>query len=101
MFNGGEIMKLYEVTNGFMGDSYLRVLVVAPNKRRAKELASLKFKEEARNKNYEKELEMYKKWGWDTSGIKEYRYPERFWKDLEVVCLCDDLTNEWSSEVIE
>jgi hypothetical protein len=94
-------MELYEVTNGFVGDSYLRVLVVAPNEKRAKELASLEFKKNARNEDYEKELEKYKKWGWDTSRVKEYRYPERYWKNLKVRCLCDDLTSEWSSEVIE
>jgi hypothetical protein len=94
-------MKLYEVTNGYMGDSYLRVIVVAPNEERAKELASLEFQENARNENYEKELEMYKKWGWDTSRVKEYNYPERYWKNLDVICLCDDLTKEWSSVVFD
>jgi hypothetical protein len=101
MFNGGEIMKLYEVTNGYVGDSYVRVLVIAESEERAKELASAKLKEEARNEDYEKEVERYKRWGWDTSTLKEYLYPESYWERLDVVCLCDDLTNEWSSEVTE
>jgi hypothetical protein len=40
-------MNLYRVINGYMGESYVRVLVVAQNEERALELAREKFKSES------------------------------------------------------
>nr|WP_158327645.1 hypothetical protein [Brevibacillus laterosporus] len=61
-------MKLWEVTNGFMGYSYCHVIAIADTEERAKELASEKFKERASSEN------------------------ERFWTNLEVECLGDATT---------
>lgn len=40
-------MNLYRVTNGYMGESYVRVLIVAKTESRARELAREKFKSES------------------------------------------------------
>lgn len=40
-------MNLYRVTNGYMGESYVRVLIIARNEERALELGKEKFKSES------------------------------------------------------
>ncbi|EJL1640127.1 hypothetical protein NL868_001305 [Shigella flexneri] len=92
-------MKLFQVFNGYMGDGEVFCTVIAKDQKRAYELASEKFRESARNEDYETDLETYQKYGWDTSRIKKYRYDERYWTNLEVICLSDDLTKEYASEV--
>lgn len=42
-------MNLYRVTNGYIGESYVRVLIIAKNEERALELAKEKFKSESDN----------------------------------------------------
>ena len=69
-------MKLWEVTNGFMGDGYVHVLVIAETKKKAKELASAKFKDDA--------LDIY---------------PPNYWKKLDVELLADDTSIEYVGEV--
>lgn len=71
-------MKLYEVTNGYIGNSAVRVLVITENKERAIELARIKFKKEA---------EQYPDF-----------YDEDYYEDLEAYCLCDNANKEWASE---
>ncbi|MED3563458.1 hypothetical protein [Bacillus xiapuensis] len=93
-------MKLYEVTNGYIGDSYLRIIVAADDDR-ARELASNEFKENARNKSYEKDLETRKRLRLDTSSVKEFNYLDNYWTDLEVVCLSEDVSKEYVGEVDE
>lgn len=94
-------MKLYEVSNGYIGDSYLRVIVVAVDDDRARELASNEFKENARNKRYEKDLKVRKRLGMDISSVKEFDYPDSYWTNLEVVCLSEDVSKEYVGEVDE
>lgn len=92
-------MKLYEVTNGYMGDSYIRVYIIAESEERAKEMASLKFKERARSPHYEEDIETYQQYGWDTSRVEEYLYEENYWTNLDVECLSEDCSKEFASEV--
>ncbi|MBE7099475.1 hypothetical protein [Bacillus cereus] len=76
-------MNLYYVTNGYFGDTGVHVYVIAENEDRAEELASQKFKEDA------KENEEY------GSGS----YEENYWTDLEVLCEAEDVSKEFVSDV--
>jgi len=71
-------MKLYEVTNGYIGNSAVRVLVITENEERAIELARIKFKKEA---------EQYPDF-----------YDEDYYEDLEAYCLCGNTNKEWAGE---
>lgn len=72
-------MKLYKVTNGFIGYGEVKVFVVATNEERAIELARDKFKEECdRRPNV---------------------YNKRYYKNLQAECICADVNTEWASEV--
>lgn len=66
----GYAMNLYEITNGFTGESYVRCLVVAENKERAIELAKPEFEKE------------------------DERYKGRYSKNLEAELVFKDLTAE-------
>jgi hypothetical protein len=71
-------MKLYEITNGYCGNSYVRCLVVAENKEKAVELATPKFKAESNN---------------------EYNsYPDKYWNNLDAEEICD-CENEFVGEI--
>ena len=69
-------MKLYEVTNGYIGSSYVRVLVIAKDEERAVELAREQYK-------------------------KEFDKSSFYYKRLEANCLCEDISKEWVSEVTD
>lgn len=74
-------MKLYEVTNGYIGESYVKVLVIAENEERAKQLAYKRYKKEAGERN------------------KRFKvYSEAYYNNLTIECLCEDVTKEWSTE---
>ena len=73
-------MKLYEVTNGYIGSSYERVLVIAKDEKRAIKLAREQYKKE-----------------FDKSSF----YDEGYYKRLEANCLCEDISKEWVSEVTD
>ncbi|PGB56874.1 hypothetical protein [Bacillus anthracis] len=92
-------MNLYYVTNGYMGDSQVHVYVIATNKERAIELASAKFKEDARDEGYDESFAYHKKYGWPTNDLKEYRYDESYWTDLEAYCEAEDVSQEFVSDV--
>jgi hypothetical protein len=70
-------MKLYEVTNGYIGESYVRCLVVAANEERALELAAKRYKEGGEG------------------------HPKNYWEMLKVKCLSEDCTVEYVSEVFD
>lgn len=72
-------MKLYKVTNGYLGFGEVKVFVVAKDEKIATKLARQKFKEEVEK--------------FHVSNNKSY------YSDLCVECVCDDLTKEWASEV--
>lgn len=74
-------MKLWEVTNGYIADSYVRVLVVAETEERAIELASEKLEEGSHY--YCRILEK-----------TIYKYPEEYWTDLEAEVIFEDLATE-------
>jgi hypothetical protein len=68
-------MRLYEVTNGYMGASYVRCLVIAENEERALELA----KEQYKNKDSR----------------------EKYWNNLYAECICEDVTKEFAGDVAD
>jgi len=74
-------MKLYEVTNGYCGESNVKVFVIAESEERAKQLAYKRYKKDAEEKN-------------------EYFvvYKESYYTNLTAECLCEDVTKEWSTE---
>ena len=67
-------MKLFEVTNGYTGESYVKVFVIATNEFDAIEQAR----------------EAYKK---DNSSN------ENAWSNLSAEVLCEDTSKVWVSEV--
>lgn len=77
------VMKLWEVTNGYVGSSYDRCLVVARTAAEAIETARPAFKAATKPT-------------WD--GGKPL-YPARYYEDLEAKLLCDDLTKPWCGTV--
>jgi hypothetical protein len=73
-------MKLYEATNGYMGESYVRCLVIAPDDETAMRLAQERFSEpQLRNRESQKR--------------------ESWMKNIALEILCDDTSKEWSNEV--
>ncbi|MCT4572929.1 hypothetical protein N3930_37525, partial [Bacillus thuringiensis] len=63
------------------------------------ELASRRFREDARNKDYDEVLARHKKIGWPTDHLQEYRYDENYWTDLDVYCEAEDVSQEFVSDV--
>lgn len=72
-------MKLYVILNGYQGDGAVKVYVVAQNEERAIELARAKFKEAT-----------------ERPGSP---YDQSYYVDLEVEWRCDNLKEEWVSEI--
>lgn len=69
-------MKLYEVTNGYVGESYVKCLAIAENESKAVELAKVQYQEEADNMN-------------------EPKYCEK----LQARLLCDDTSKEYTGYI--
>lgn len=70
-------MKIYSITNGYIGNEILKVLVCADSEERALELAKKRFKDAIeRNLNYN----------------------EDFYNNLTVLDVFDNLDEEWASE---
>lgn len=98
-------MKLYEVRNGWMGESYISVIVIAESEKAAIELARSKYKGIV-DKRQEKFIEEYKE-NMKSFGkkfadkikedFKPY-YDEGYYNCLEAECLCNDVSIEWASE---
>lgn len=63
-------MKLFEITDGRVGESYLRVFVLAKNEDSAITIAK-----------------------------RRYKHEDGYVRTLNVEVLCDDATQEWASEV--
>lgn len=76
-------MKLFEVTNGWCGESYVYVLVIASSEAEAMELASEKLHKDA-----------FYDW-----GDKRQRYNDSYWKDLKATVLCEDVSVPWAGNV--
>lgn len=66
-------MKLYEVTNGYQGESYVRCLVIAENVEQALELARPKFEAAGR-----------------------HRHDSDYWTELTAELFCDDTAKPWA-----
>ncbi len=78
-------MKLWEVTNGYVGESYTHVLVVAETDTDALAAAARVLKAEADDRR-------------ERLG-KRNTYDERYWRDLECTLLWDGTAVPWASEV--
>jgi hypothetical protein len=70
------MLKLYEITNGYMGDSYVRCLIITDTKEKAIEQAKEQFKSDAKDK-----------------------YKESYWEILDANCLCEDVSKGYIGEV--
>ena len=70
-------MKLFEVTNGWCGNSYVRILCVSESEEEALELTTPKFKEDGRNND------------------------PSYWLNLEVKVLCEDVSKSWCGDVVD
>lgn len=73
-------LKMFEVSNGYAGYSYVRVYVISENAERAVESARSKFKKEAKDGK---------------------RYPSQYWENLHAELMCDDASKEYCSEVMD
>lgn len=72
-------MKLYEVTNGYVGFGIVKVLVIAKNEETAIKLARQKFKDEVK---------------------KQPRfYDEDYYNNLQAKCICNNVNEEWVGEI--
>lgn len=67
-------MKLFEITNGYCGESYVKVYVIAQDKERALFLAGQEYKRNA------------------------HGYQSTYWTRLEATELCPDTSKEWNGE---
>ncbi len=63
-------MNLYEVTNGYQGETYTHVLVMASTVGRAQRLASVAFQVEAEEQARITNTEGYKEDYWREDGLK-------------------------------
>ena len=72
-------MKLYEVTNGYIGFGVVKVLAIAKDKEAAIKLARRKFKEHVKKH----------------PGL----YDEDYYNNLQAKCICDNVNEEWVSEI--
>ena len=66
-------MKLFEITNGWMGNSYVRVLVIAENEEEAKTRAIAPLKKDGKRQGHGKS----------------------YWSRLTCKTLCEDVSNAW------
>jgi len=74
-------MKLFEATNGYIGESYTRCYVIAESEEQALKLAKESFKSEA-----------LKPWANTT------KYDESYYTDIRLKMLCEDTSIEWASK---
>lgn len=72
-------MKLWQVENGYWGNGPIHVLIVAPTRARALELAGAAFSAD--------------------SDRHRIAYDETYWMRLEARELCSDTSAEWTGRV--
>ena len=81
-------MKLYEILNGYMGESYVRCLVIAEDEETAIETARVEYK---------------KIWAESQTNLKcgDYvtKYNENYYTELKAYLLCDDVSKGYTSKV--
>ena len=73
-------MKLFEVTNGYTGECYVRLLVVADNEKRALDIARPLYRQVNDSGHYKS---------------------DKYWKNLEATELCSDTSKEWCDSAID
>lgn len=97
-------MKLWRVTNGYIGCSDVYCLIIAETKEKALEIARDRFKSEIDEgiekieKEYQEDLKRHGKKYAD--GIKESSksmiHDKSYYTNLEIECLCEDTSKEWT-----
>ena len=90
------IMQLFEISNGWLGESYVRVIVIAENKEQALALAREAFKKDA-EKDDRKELARLERIP-ERLREKPRLKGERYYTNLEITWSVDDLTKPYCSE---
>lgn len=77
-------MKLYEVLNGYMGESYVRCLVIAEDEETAIEEARVEYK---------------KAWVEENQTSMHGKYKEQYYTELKAYLICDDVSKGYVSKV--
>ena len=77
-------MKLYEISNGYTGESYVRCLVIAEDEETSIEKARIEYK---------------KAWTESQAGLLCGRYEDGYYTKLEAHLLCDDVSKGYVGEV--
>jgi len=76
-------MKLYEILNGYMGESYVRCLAIAEDENTAVEKARIEYK---------------KVWAESqTTAISKYN--ENYYTELKAYIICDDVSKGYVGKV--
>lgn len=76
--------KLYEITNGYEGASYIRVYCITESEENAVNMARGKLRIEAEK----------------ISRSGDRNYPDDYYEDLTITLLCDDITGGFCSEIM-
>lgn len=94
-------MKLYEVTNGYIGNNYVRCYVISDTEEKALELARIKFKLEVdknikeSNKEYQSNCERFgKEFADKVKDAVKPKYQARYYTNLKAKCLCNNTSEE-------
>lgn len=98
------VVKLWEVTNGYMGESHVKCFVIADTQAKAIELGRAEYKREV-DEELNKANEEYKKniIKFGSKFAKQVRngfrpmYDEDYYKNLKAECMCENTTLEWCS----
>ena len=72
-------MKLFEITNGWMGNGYVRLLCIAESEKEALKLALSEFKK----------------------GGEKRDKPDSYWLGLGANMLCEDVSRQWCGEIVD
>jgi len=80
-------MKLYEVRNGYTGESIVKCFIIAETEKRALELASESLREDSKWK-----------YGKHIYDDEKHQYNEEYWTHLTIKCLCKDTSKEYKGD---
>jgi hypothetical protein len=97
-------MKLFKVTNGYIGFVDVNALVIAKDEGEALESARLKFKNivDKETEDINKQIEDYRnKFADKLEESLKPKYDENYYNDLKAICLCDNVSNNWIEEIEE
>ena len=84
----GDLMKLYEVINKYVGETLNKCFIIAESEERALELARESFRNNSKWK-----------YGSYTIDGERHMYPEDYWQELTAICRAEDTNKEYQGEV--